>query len=171
MNAPDEQFDALPEPIIDALREIDGPAVLPDAERDLDVLSGARRHFADTARSSRKPRSFRLFIGGAAGGALAAAAMVGIVVMLGEPAAKAPSANHAPTEMMAGVDIEPGEYNNDGQLNILDAYLLAKTIDRSADLQTNLHPANDLNGDGTIDQRDVDWIANQSVALNLGEQS
>ena len=166
MSKDERQFDTLPPEIVGALRQIDGPSILPDAGRDADVLSGARRHLVMVG-PSRKRRRMRLFVGGAAGGALAAAAMVGIVVMLGEPTGKSDPAEYATaTQPQTTVDIEPGDYNANGTLDILDAYLLAKTVSKSSDL----HPGNDLNGDGLIDQRDIDWIANQAVALNLGEQ-
>lgn len=165
-----QQFDTLPPALVDALREMDGPAVLPDAERDADVLSGARRHLAQhTAGPSRKRRNWRLFIGGAAGGAVAAAAMVGIVVLLGDPAAEpgaqsdlAASAPTSPHKTAA----QPGDLNASGNLDILDAYTLARQIERG-----NAPDNADLNGDGQINQQDIDWIAHRAVALNLGGQS
>lgn len=164
-----QQFDTLPPALVEALREMDGPAVLPDAERDADVLSGARRHLAQHAGGpSRKRRNWRLFIGGAAGGAVAAAAMVGIVVLLGDPAAEPPTQRdvaqvtpNSPQPTAA----RPGDLNLSGNLDILDAYTLAKQIERG-DAPNNA----DLNSDGQIDQQDIDWIAHRAVALNLGGQ-
>lgn len=156
----DPQFDHLPPALVDALRELDGPAVLPDAQRDADVLSGARQHLAE----QNKPRRsrLRLFITGTAGGAVAAAAMVGIVVLLGEPN------QDAEPQAPAFVSIAPalpGDINVSGSVDILDAYALAKQIE-----QGQVNRTLDLNADGQVDQQDVDWIANQAVALNLGEQ-
>ena len=71
--------------------------------------------------------------------------------------------NGSPTLALAIVSDD--DLNADGQTNILDAYLLARQIERDP---TDL--ALDLDADGQINQRDIDWIANQSVALNLGEQ-
>ena len=81
----EEQFDQLPPAIIDALREMDGQAVLPDAQRDADVLSGARQHLAGSAQVDRKRRNLRLFFAGGAGGAIAAAVAIAFVVLFGEP--------------------------------------------------------------------------------------
>ncbi|MBX2850579.1 MAG: hypothetical protein KTR15_02390 [Phycisphaeraceae bacterium] len=163
----DEQFDTLPPAIIDALRDIDGPAVLPDAQRDADVLSGARQHLAQAAPVDRKRRNLRLFFAGGAGGAIAAAAMVAFVVFVGNPFAKQADPNlaavtpNSPQPTLA----QPGDLDANGSIDILDAYALAKQIDRGqASTET------DLNGDGRIDQSDIDWIANRSVALNTGEQ-
>lgn len=165
----EDQFDTLPPAIIDALRELDGPAVLPDPQRDADVLSGARQHLTGVAQVERKRRNLRLFFASGAGGAIAAAAMVAVVVFIGNPAS-----NEAPLADMAAMTAQepstqpalPGDFDQDGSVDILDAYALAKQIEQGL-------PDNDfdLNADGQIDQRDIDWIANQAVALNTGERS
>lgn len=164
----DKQFDTLPPAIIDALRELDGPAVLPDPQRDADVLSGARQHLVGSAQVQRKRRNLRLFFAGGAGGAIAAAAMIAIVVFIGNPfrneAPLADMAAMSPSESEAHLALA-GDLDQDGRIDILDAYALAKRIEQG-------QPANefDLNTDGQINQRDIDWIANQAVALNTGEQ-
>ena len=168
----DEQFDSLPTEIIDALREFDGPAVLPDAKRDADVLSGARQHLAGAAQVERKRRNLRLFFAGGAGGAIAMAAMVGLVVWLGnpfadnEPHADMPVIAYQENAEMAETPAAlPGDINASGSIDILDAYALAKELNHGRPA-----PIRDLNADGQIDQRDIDWIANQAVALNTGER-
>ena len=164
----DEQFDHLPTAIIDALRELDGPAVLPDPQRDADVLSGARQHLVSATQVDRKRRNLRLFFAGGAGGAIAAAAMVGLIVWLGNPFGQnepiADMAAMSPTESEAQ-PVLAGDLDANGSIDILDAYALAKRIEQG-------QPTNefDLNVDGQIDQRDIDWIANQAVALNTGER-
>ena len=176
-SSPDKQFDTLPPAIVEALRESDGPAVLPDAERDADVFSGARRHLAQAHPVDRKRRNLRLFIGGAAGGAVAAAAMVGIVVLLGNPVAEdqAEIASYAEADMeeamvldnqdTPGLAAGPGDLDRSGGIDILDAYTLAQRVARR-----ELDPSQDFNADGKVDQRDIDWLANRAVALNTGEQ-
>lgn len=164
----EDQFDTLPPAIIDALRDLDGPAVLPDSQRDADVLSGARQHLAGVAQVERKRRNLRLFFASGAGGVIAAAAMVAVVVLIGNPAR-----NEAPQADMTAMTTEeqstqpalPGDLDQDGSVDILDAYALAKRIEQG-------QPDNDfdLNADGQINQRDIDWIANQAVALNTGER-
>lgn len=162
----DEPFDSLPPAIIDALRELDGPSVLPDAQRDADVLSGARQHLAGVAQVQRKRRNLRLFFAGGAGSAVAAAAMITIVMFVGNPAnepqADAPSiaTQHRPGRPTAGGDLDAN-----GSVDILDAYRLAKHLERN-----DAAEAYDVNADGLIDQLDIDWIANQAVALNTGER-
>jgi hypothetical protein len=171
------EYDTLPPAIVDALREIDGPAVMPDAQRDADVFSGARRHLAG---ANRKRRNIRLFIGGSVGGGLAAAAMLGIAFVLGDPTGQnEPQADYAmqPATQMdedesAGAAAPSadafvsGDLNANGELDILDAYLLARRLDSGR----TPSPASDANADGQINQADVDWIAARAVALNPGEQ-
>jgi len=164
----DEQFDSLPPAIVDALRDLDGPAVMPDPRRDADVLSGARQHLAETAGLSRKRRNLRLFFAGGAGGAIAAAAMIALIVFIASPVNGPQSeqdfaANTPDSPQSAAA--RPGDLNDDGTIDILDAYVLAKQIERDP---SSL--AMDLNRDGEANQRDIDWVAQQAVALNTGER-
>ena len=162
----EEQYDDLPPAIIDALRELDGPAVLPDPQRDADVLSGARLHLADTAGLSRKRRNLRLFFAGGAGGAIASAAMIALVVFVWNPVQE--QVAHAPSVAMNDEANRPsvgGDLDANGTVDILDAYALAKHVEQGGSAK-----AYDYNADGQIDQGDIDWIANQAVALNAGER-
>lgn len=163
----DIQFDSLPPAIIDALRDLDGPAILPDAARDADVLSGARQHLADTAAVNRKRKNIRLFFAGTAGSAIAAAAMIALVVFIGNPASEPQTdqpfaaAPNRPQPTAA----QPGDLDHNGTIDILDAYALAKAQQRGeANRQL------DLNNDGQVNQRDIDVLANQAVALNTAER-
>ncbi len=171
----EEQFDTLPETIVDALRGLDGPAVLPDAERDADVLSGARLHLA-TRPPNRKRRNLKLFIGGSVGGGLAAAAMLGVAFILSDPNADEglPMADLAEQNTLPTLAEEApnsqsltaarGDIDGSGSIDILDAYALARRLEQGQAGEL------DLNNDGQTNQRDIDWIANQVVALNSGEQ-
>jgi hypothetical protein len=57
-----------------------------------------------------------------------------------------------------------GDINGDGRVDILDAYLVARTL---ADKSHTAPPpaAWDVNRDGVVDQKDVDWIANAAVRV------
>jgi hypothetical protein len=59
------------------------------------------------------------------------------------------------------------DLNRDGRVDILDAFQLARQ------LQARDNPATgpDLNGDGEVDQRDVEIIAAQAVKLEKGGRS
>ncbi|MGB0767286.1 MAG: dockerin type I domain-containing protein [Phycisphaeraceae bacterium] len=165
----EQPFDRLPPALVDALRELDGPAVMPDDQRDADVLSGARRHLAQAAAIERKRRNLRLFFAGSAGGAIAAAAMIALVAFVNAPADNA--ASNAPAAAMQSPPTAPairGDIDADGTLDILDAYALAKQVSRNK--AVDALQRHDMNGDKSVDLRDVDWIANQAVSLNTGER-
>jgi hypothetical protein len=51
------------------------------------------------------------------------------------------------------------DLNRDGQVDILDAFQLAR------ELSDSKGAAHDLNGDGVMDQKDVEILANQAVKL------
>jgi hypothetical protein len=53
------------------------------------------------------------------------------------------------------------DLNHDGNVDILDAFMLAKKL-QSAPLSD---PGLDMNGDGVIDRRDVETIAAHAVSL------
>jgi hypothetical protein len=54
------------------------------------------------------------------------------------------------------------DVNRDGHLNILDAFALARQIERG------LAAGGDLNRDGVVDHRDVDALAARVVRLEIG---
>jgi len=165
----DQQYDSLPPAIIDALRDLDGPAVLPDAKRDADVLSGARQHLADTAQVERKRRNLRLFFAGGAGSAIAAVILVAFVVLYGanksEPMAEQDTFASVEPNSPQLTDAQPGDLDTNGSIDILDAYALARQIQ-----QGKPSNANDFNNDGRVDQFDIDQLANQAVRLHTGER-
>jgi len=57
--------------------------------------------------------------------------------------------------------VAPGDVDRSGRVDIVDAYALAVRL-RSGQ---QLEPLYDLNGDGKVDERDVDEIARRSVAI------
>ncbi|HEX4796463.1 MAG TPA: dockerin type I domain-containing protein [Humisphaera sp.] len=54
-----------------------------------------------------------------------------------------------------------GDVNRDGRIDILDALVVAQAIKSGG----KLDPAWDINHDGVVDQKDVDWIA--ATAVNV----
>src|SRR5215472_2457009 len=59
------------------------------------------------------------------------------------------------------------DINQDGKVDILDAFILAKQIKTGAPLKAAL----DMNGDGVIDHRDFETIAAHAVKLDKGDRS
>lgn len=111
------------------------PAAVEDS-----ILAQAHEKFA-------RRRRLRLMARWGTGLAAGLAAMIVLVVWLHHP---------KPTQNFA-----KGDINRDGQVNMVDALVLAKHLaarDKS-------DQAWDINGDGRIDQKDVDAIAAASVSL------
>lgn len=54
-----------------------------------------------------------------------------------------------------------GDLNADGTVNVLDAYLLARRVDRSEPLDSRW----DIDGNSRVDRRDADQIAALAVSL------
>ncbi len=105
-----------------------------------------------TAAQERFDRRHRLRLMARWGTGLAAglAAVIVIVVSLNRPP--------------ASKSIAKGDVNGDGQFNMVDALALAKHIAA----KDKLERAWDVNGDGVIDQKDVDLIASAAVSLKQG---
>ena len=81
--------------------------------------------------------------------ALAAAAMIVIAVRLMTPVVEGTKPQVA----------RVGDVNQDNQVNILDAYIVARHIAR----HESVDKAWDVNGDGVVNQKDVDLIASMAV--------
>jgi hypothetical protein len=60
-----------------------------------------------------------------------------------------------------------GDLNHDGQVDILDAFALARELKSG----THLGPQLDINGDGLVDERDVATLAARAVSLGKGGRS
>ena len=60
-----------------------------------------------------------------------------------------------------------GDVNRDGQVDILDAFQLARELQAGQKPEEGL----DLNGDGVVDRRDAEHIAAQAVKLEKGGRS
>ncbi len=91
--------------------------------------------------------------------AFAAAALALLLAILPQAFRKSGS---APGTRFANRDL-----NHDGQLDILDAFALAR------ELKSGAHPSPqlDINGDGVVDERDVAALAARAVTLGKGGRS
>jgi hypothetical protein len=158
MTRTDPQFpfdEQLPEELRRALASLDGPGPQVPREIDATILSEAKAGFL-------RRRRFWL-VARFAGGIAAAAAVVLIALHLFVPGdgsnRSAVATNHRLTLT------EAADINHDGRVDILDAYILAQKISRHEPLD----PAWDLNGDGVVDQKDVDLIAGIAVQTSEPE--
>jgi hypothetical protein len=135
----------LPASLRVAIRELH-PAVPTPPELDDRILGTARLTYHARQRRSG-------WVRGIAAG-LAAAAAIAIAVRVFSPAAHSPPAAGQRPQLAQVADI-----NHDGRVDILDAYTLARHLAR----HDALDHAWDINGDGVVDQKDVDLIAHLAV--------
>ena len=61
----------------------------------------------------------------------------------------------------------PEDLNADGQVDMLDAFALARELQQGSTSRPQL----DLNGDGVVDERDVQALANRAVNMETGGRS
>jgi hypothetical protein len=125
-----------------------------DVPRRIDdaVVSAARRKFA-------RRRQLKLWARWGTAVSGAAAAVIAVIVWLG-PGRGGPAANQVVTKAPVRTAVK-GDIDQSGQLDIVDAMALARHL-RAGDATQSQW---DVNGDATVDQRDVDALAAAAVDL------
>ena len=149
MTKPDQNDESGPNPgsrLARALSDVRKTSVFISPAVDGIVLDQARKHLAQIrAERSRRQRTQWL--------ALAACVVVTAVV--------AQAVLHRGAAQFSREDL-----NHDGQVDILDAFQLAREI------KSGKVPANeDFNGDGKVDAADVEFLAKRAVSLEKGGRS
>jgi len=86
---------------------------------------------------------------------LAAALVLALAIM--------PRVLRKPISAGNGAEVR-ADLNHDGQVDILDAFALARRIKAG----TEITPQWDINGDGVVDERDVAMLAARAVSLGKG---
>jgi hypothetical protein len=139
----------LPAPLVEALGGLHPRPAVP-SEIDRAVLTEARAGFL---------RRRRFWVAARAVGATAAAAaaIVLAVVAMRERRQAVP----APVVATQGAAVA-GDVDGSGHVDILDAFLLARRVRDGAATR-----ADDVTGDGVVDQRDVDRVA--ALAVSVGD--
>ncbi|HKW30405.1 MAG TPA: dockerin type I domain-containing protein [Verrucomicrobiae bacterium] len=140
-----------PEKLVAALKELPARRVFVPPAIDSVVLLAAHRRLARPQRSG--PGAFRFWLNWPVWAA-ACLAVLGLVFLFVKPAAVTPA--------IARMDV-----NHDGRVDILDAFQLARELQAGRKVAAGL----DLNGDGVVDQRDVEILAAQAVTLKKGGRS
>lgn len=144
--------------------------VPPDTERA--VLGAARSHL----RGVRRRRWFARAAVGAAGAVAAAAAAVILLVVQPWMGGAADSRNlrprlaqRAPSPAASATPPPPApaDLNDDGELDILDAYALARRLKSPSPVPHWW----DFDGDGRVGPGDVDALAARAVRLSGGPRS
>lgn len=141
---PQPEPDAFPA-LTDALRRLDRPPHSVSPSVNEAIRSAARAHLADR----RRARHARWVMAGGLGG-VAAAVIMGMLLQT----------QHSPSQPMQTV---VGDIDANGRVNIIDAYLLARTLEQGGDAAA---AASDLSGDGLVDGDDVKAIATLAVSIS-----
>src|SRR5262245_2313029 len=140
----------MPPKLVAALKELPERRVFVPPTVDEAVLSAARRQLAPQPRPGfgwlRSPLTWPAF-------AAACLALIGLIYFFAKPGHGTP-------------DLTREDLNRDGQVDILDAFQLAREL-RAGQKPTG----RDLNGDGVVDQRDAARIATHAVKLEKGGRS
>jgi hypothetical protein len=147
----DTRFAVTPK-FADDLGELFGPQEPIPADVDRAVAEAARRHLAKPAR--------RLWWLKWTVPATAAAAIVLACAWWIGPGA----GRHSQQASLAQVAVAAEDIDQNGKVNILDAFQLARHIEA----QRPTEKLWDLNGDGLVDRRDVDTVALAAVRLSKG---
>ena len=165
MSSQSDQFDDLPDALVSDLRATHGRLPAVSREMDAAVLDDARTGFA-------RRRRFRLAARGAAVvcGLAAAVAVVAVVLpavlRTNQPQQQAnpvPPAGSRPSHLLMLAPAQPAEdADRDGKVDILDALVVAKLIE----VRGAIGAAYDVDGDGKVDQSDVDHIAIAAVSVS-----
>jgi Dockerin type I domain len=168
----DENLEAPPK-LVGALRQLPSEPVFVPPTLDEALMKAARQHLGRTEK--KKPVWFRLLPWAVATGGLATA------ILLAYPHAKEFLGVGSSTFNRSAIDVQRGtenaesaippqrqglasvreDLNRDGKVDILDAFMLAKKLQSPPVSDRTL----DLNGDGVVDQRDVEIIAVHAVSL------
>ncbi len=146
----DGQEPQAPEKLVTTLKELPARRVFVPPSIDDAVLSVARRRLA-----RRESRGFRMPGSWIVWPAMAVTCLVLIgLLYIGAPHGAKPG-------------FVPEDVNRDGQVDILDAFQLAR------ELQAGRKPAAglDLNRDGVVDRRDAEVLAAHAVKLGNGGKS
>jgi hypothetical protein len=152
MTDPFDQND-LPRALLEELRAMHARVEVP-ATVDSAVLREARAGFA-------RRRRFRLAFRGAAAVAAAAAVIAIALPLFRTREQPAPQQARVTSSKMLSAAPEHAreDADGDGKVDILDALVVAKLIDA----RKNIDETYDVNGDGKVDQSDVDRIATVAV--------
>jgi hypothetical protein len=145
---PDEELRA-PAQFAEALRRASKVSVFVPGTVDETILKAAQRHLTRNLRR-RSPWIWWL-------SSLTGAVTVVVVLAL------ASGHFHTAGRLRAGAE----DVNGDGQVDILDAFALARQMKGGGDLGAKF----DVNGDGKVDEGDVATLATKAVQLERGGRS
>ena len=153
MSESDPQFGAgepeLPPRLREALVRLHDPGIAVPAMMDDAILTQARRTFHQRRQRWTAARW--------AASVAAAAAIIAVALRVFTYQGNGNGQTGTPRPQLAQL----ADINHDGRVDIVDAYVVARKIARHEPLD----PTWDVNGDGVIDEKDVDLIAHLAVQV------
>jgi len=160
-NSPEDQ---LPQEVVAALRQRNAPpSAVPDSVENT-ILADVTAHFSQISEPKPVPQKSRRFAWVAwSSGTLAAAVLLFAVIPSKPQPGNTRSISFSAVET-AGSSMEEllrGDIDQSGDINILDAFALARSIEAGS----NELPGWDQNGDGITDRADINLIAQNAVTL------
>jgi dockerin type I repeat protein len=151
---PNHPDDDLPQTLVTELRRLYEVPAVPSAV-DTAILADARAGFARRRRFALARRVAVVAIGTAATAALA-------VVALRPALTDVQPQSGTGVQHLSIVEASAEDVDHSGKVDILDAFVVAKLIE----VDSQINEAYDVNGDGRVDQGDVDRIASVAVAVD-----
>ena len=153
-----EQEPKAPAMLVTDLKGLHKEHIFVPPKIDQSILNAAREHLGETSREpAEKEAAAQPWIPQWAPWAAAAASLM-LLLFLTFPGEKQPPISVA--------KISPMDINEDGQVDILDAFTLASRIEHRT-----LEEKWDINGDGQVDQADVEEISAFAVKLGPEDKS
>ena len=161
---PDSSEDQLPQEVVAALRQRNAPpGEVPDSVENV-ILADAMAHLSQNSQPKLRPQKSRRITWVAwSSGTLAAAVLLFALIPSTPETPQSRSVSSFASEA-AGSSLENllrGDIDNSGEINILDAFALARQIESGS----NELPMWDQNGDGITDRTDINLIAQSAVTL------
>jgi|TARA_B100001971_G_scaffold210115_1_gene234941 hypothetical protein len=170
-----EQEPGVPAKLVADLKGLHKEHIFVPPKVDESILDAAREHLGDTSGKSAEQEPMRQpWILQWAPWASAAACLM-LILFLTFPGGKQNSSLTSdaaprqpfPSPAIVATKISPKDINRDGQVDILDAFALANRLEDGEAHQDQW----DMNGDGQVDQADVDEISAVAVKLETGDKS
>ena len=169
-----EQEPGVPAKLVADLKGLHKEHIFVPPKVDESILDAARKHLGDTSgKPAEEETMHQLWILQWAPWAAAAACLM-LILFLSFPGGKQNSSltrDAAPRHVLpsppaVATKISPKDINKDGQVDILDAFALANRLETGAAPEDQW----DMNGDGQVNQADVDEISAVAVKLEPGDK-
>ncbi len=164
---PESSESQLPQEVVAALRERNGPEIEVPESLDAAILAHANQHLNTIGRPIPAKSKSRKWRWAAWSTGTLAAAMLLFAMMPGSLNPDRTSATVAmpemaplPAELTDAVAVA-GDIDGSGDIDILDAFALARTLESENGNGSRW----DQNGDGLLNQNDVQLVALQAVML------